>query len=374
MKPRPLKVLFLTWDFPPARGGIQVWMFELARRLPDADVTVLAPIAAGARRFDATSGLKVRRLQGASFGQFPWLLQLVIVTLFRALVNRPDLIVCGHVIAGPAALLAKTLLGVPFVVFTHAFEIRRRRRRWLVTQILRSAAVVIANSEFTRDSVLTHGVAPEKIRIVYPGTDVTAVDVADEPAVGEHAPTILSVSRLVDLYKGCDTVIRALPLIRAKCPGAIYVVVGSGSLREFLERLAASLGVQDAVRFEGEVTEGRLSQLYASCDVFVQLSREARTGGGAEGFGIVCLEAGRAGKPVVAGRSGGLRDAIADGASGLLVDPMDIGAVSDAVVALLLDPERRAAMGAFARARVVGNFSLEHMAGTARAVFGEAAA
>jgi phosphatidylinositol alpha-1,6-mannosyltransferase len=371
---RPLKVLFLTWDFPPAKGGIQIWMFELAKRLPDASVTVLAPAMPGSAAFDASSGLDVRRLRSSSVGQFAWLVHLVWATVSRSVLDRPDLVVCGHVIAGPAALLAKKLLGIRYVVFTHAFEIRRRRRRRLVTRILRGAALVIANSRFTRDSVLSHGVPAERIRIVYPGTDTATGDAAaTSDGYDAQAPVILSVSRLVDLYKGHDTVIRALPLIRAKCPGATYVVVGGGPLREFLERLADSLGVRQAVRFEGEVSDTKLAELYRRCDVFVQLSREARSGGGAEGFGIVCLEAGLAGKPIVAGRSGGLPDAIDDGHTGLLVDPMDAASVTDAIVSLLRDPDARGRMGSEGRARVVRDFSIEQMCERSRALFGEAA-
>ncbi|HVZ19661.1 MAG TPA: glycosyltransferase family 4 protein [Vicinamibacterales bacterium] len=375
MTRQPLRVLFLTWDYPPSKGGIQIWMFELARGLPDARVTVLAPDAAGAAAFDARAGVHVRRLSGASVSQFVWLVQLVWATLLESLIRRPDLIVCGHVVTGPAALVARKLLGVRYTVFTHAFEIRRQRHRRLVTAVLRSASLVMANSRFTRESVRSHGVPPERIRIVYPGAEERA-----ETAVGTiiaerraDGPVMLSVSRLVDLYKGHDTVIRALPLIRAKCPGASYVVVGGGRLREFLERLADSLGVRHAVRFEGEVTDARLAELYRACDVFVQLSREARTGGGAEGFGIVCLEASLAGKPVVAGRSGGLPDAVDDGSTGVLVDPMDLGAVADAVVTILQDRPAAERMGRDGRARVLREFTWEHMVQAARELFAEAA-
>jgi phosphatidyl-myo-inositol dimannoside synthase len=162
-------------------------------------------------------------------------------------------------------------------------------------------------------------------------------------------------------------------LIRSKCPGTRYSVVGGGPLREYLARLAESLDVRQAVTFEGEVSSDRLRRLYQSCDVFVQLSREARTGGGAEGFGIVCLEASAAGKPVVAGRSGGLPDALVDGVTGVLVDPMNIGEVTEAIVGLLRDRERANCLGQAGQSRVRQHFSWEHMAHSARQLFAEAA-
>src|SRR5215467_2520085 len=119
-----MKVLLLTWDFPPGKGGIQIWMHELARRLPDAEVRVLAPAAPAARAFDAASGLHVRRLGAARWGRASWQAELTARTLATCLVWRPDLIVCGHVTTAPAALVAHTLTRTPYVVFTYGYEIR----------------------------------------------------------------------------------------------------------------------------------------------------------------------------------------------------------------------------------------------------------
>src|SRR5690349_25142814 len=81
---RTMKVLLLAWDFPPGRGGIQTWMLQLARRLPDAQARVLAPAVPGDRSFDAASGCQVARLGNARFGRIPWMLQLCVRTLRRS--------------------------------------------------------------------------------------------------------------------------------------------------------------------------------------------------------------------------------------------------------------------------------------------------
>jgi len=371
-----VRVLLLTWDYPPARGGIQAWMFELARRLPEAEVTVLAPSSPGDAGFDAGAGVRVRRLGGARIGRPAWLLQLVGVTIARCLASRPDLIVCGHVVALPAALLARWLFNVPYAVFTYAYEIRRKRRRRLLGMLLRRSPLVLAISRFTADAVGAHGVPPGRVRILYPGADparFAAGRDADDPVAEARPKTLLGVSRLADLYKGHDTVIRVLPLLRAKCPDVRYVIAGDGRLRGYLGRLAHSLGVEDAVTFLGEVSDEALPDLYHSCDVLVQVSREARSGGGAEGFGIVCLEAGACGKPVVAGRAGGLPDAVEDGDTGILVDPHDLGAVAEAIVSLLRDPALARRLGQAGRARVAREFTWDHMAEKARRLFAEAA-
>jgi phosphatidylinositol alpha-1,6-mannosyltransferase len=175
------------------------------------------------------------------------------------------------------------------------------------------------------------------------------------------------------MYKGHDTTIRALPLVQAKVPGARYVVAGGGPLREYLGRVAQSVGVERDVEFLGEVPDDALVDLYRSADVLAVLSRESASVGGAEGFGIVCLEAAACGIPVVAGRSGGLVDAVQDGVTGILVDPLDLGAAAEAIVALLGDPDRARRMGAAGRAAVLDHFTWDHMAREARRLFEEAA-
>jgi phosphatidylinositol alpha-1,6-mannosyltransferase len=368
-----MKVLLLTWDYPPIKGGIQIWMYELARRLPEAEVTVFAPGVSGSETFDVSARVRVRRLCGARLGPRLWTLQSAAVTMANCLTWRPDVVICGHVVTAPAAFLARRLFGIPYAVFTHAYEIRRRASRRLVGFLLRSAALVLANSRFTRNAVLAHGVPPTRVRTLFPGTDPERFPPEERPdgLPGVRPRMLLSVSRLNDLYKGHDTVIRALPLIKAKFPDLRYLIAGDGRLRDYLHRLARSLGVEHDVVFLGEVSDEELPGLYRKCDVLVQVSREAGSGGGAEGFGIVCLEAAACGKPVVAGRSGGLPDAVSDGITGILVDPKDIGAVAEAILTLLQDTALAQRMGREGRARVLREFTWDHMAREARRLFAE---
>jgi phosphatidyl-myo-inositol dimannoside synthase len=370
-----MKVLLLTWDFPPPRGGIQIWMHELARRLPGAEVRVLAPAVPGGSDFDRAAGLDVRRLGAARLGRGPWLAELTARTLAACLAWRPDVIVCGHVITAPAALAARRLTGVPYVVFTYGYEIRRKRRRRWIARLLRGARSVIAISEFTRDACLDLGVQPDRIRILYPGVDTVRFSPAPNhrPLATDHRqPVLLSVSRLAELYKGHDATIRALPLVRGKIPGARYLIAGDGPLRSYLSRIADSVDMSDAVEFLGDVSDDALPDLYRSADLLVLLGRDSAVEGGAEGFGIVCLEAAACGVPVVAGRSGGLADAVQDGVTGLLVDPHDTGAAAEAIVRVLADARLAHRLGAAGRARVLERFTWDKMASDARRVFGDA--
>ena len=363
-----MKVLLLTWDYPPTRGGIQVWMSELARRLPDAQVHVLAPAQRGDDDFDRASGVQVSRLASARLGLWTWLAALCLRTLWYCLVDRPDLVVCGHVVTAPAGLLARRLLGIRYAVFTYGYEVRRRRWKRLLGWLLRGGSAVAACSRFTRDAVLALGVPPERVHVVYPGVDAARF----APSTNGGSSTLLSVARLAELYKGHDTLIRVLPLVRARCPGARLRIAGDGPLREYLHRIARSVGVDGAVEFLGEVADDSLPDLYRTSDAFVLMSRESPSKGGAEGFGIVCLEAAACEKPVVAGRSGGLVDAIEDGVTGILVDPENPAAVAEALIAVLSDSALAQRMGQAGRERVLARFTWEKVIGDARRVFEEA--
>jgi phosphatidylinositol alpha-1,6-mannosyltransferase len=161
----------------------------------------------------------------------------------------------------------------------------------------------------------------------------------------------VTVAQLKYRYKGHDVVARALPIIAAAVPGVEWVIVGDGPLRPYLEALVRANGVADGVRFVGSVADVERDSWLRRADVMVMPSRIPAYGVGGEGFGIAYSEASARGVPVVAGDVGGARDAVADGITGLLVDPTDHLAVADAVTKLLGDAELRRRMGEAGRRR-----------------------
>jgi phosphatidylinositol alpha-1,6-mannosyltransferase len=159
------------------------------------------------------------------------------------------------------------------------------------------------------------------------------------------------VARIENRYKGFDVMVRAMPLIRAQVPEVHWVVVGDGPLRGEVEQLAAAHVVNGAAEFVGHVSDEERDALFQESSVFAMPSRLPAGRLGGEGFGIVFLEAGAHGLPVVAGNVGGAVDAVVDGETGLLVDPTDHVAVASAISQLLLEPERAAALGHAGRER-----------------------
>jgi phosphatidylinositol alpha-1,6-mannosyltransferase len=171
---------------------------------------------------------------------------------------------------------------------------------------------------------------------------------SDQPK--EARPTVISVARLDDRYKGHDVLIRAMPLVRAKIAGAQLRIVGDGSLRRYYENLACSVGLDDGIAFLGSVDEATRNRLLERSHLFAMVSRLAANGGG-EGFGIVYLEAGIRGVPTVAGNVGGALDAVVNGETGLLVDPLNHVAVAQAITRLLNDADEAERMGRAAAQR-----------------------
>jgi phosphatidylinositol alpha-1,6-mannosyltransferase len=288
--------------------------------------------------FDSRQPYDVRRVAWLRASRRLSFLCLNAVAVREAWRNRPAVVLSGHIVTGLAAWSISRLQRIPSVQYLHADEVRAAPR--LARFALRSASAVVVVSEHTEGIARAAGVAANRIHRIPPGVDlVSGLDVRrDGP------PTLLTVARLEDEYKGHDIVLKALTTVRERVPDVKWVVVGEGLLRPRLEQLAAHYGVERHVSFLGEVSDDERDHWYRSAHVFVMPSRLPADGGG-EGFGIVYLEAAAHGLPVVAGDVAGARDAVAHGKTGLLVDPTDHIAVADAASRLLLDPEERMRLG-----------------------------
>lgn len=326
-----VRLLLLTKDFPPSIGGVQRYLYNIFRRLPAADIMVLASQHPNGAEFDYGKPFSVMRLS-----------RLTAWSLFSVMRRfEVDLVLCGH--AHTLLLLVAWLYaraqGVPYGVFTYGNDFLAAQRRWyhcLFNRALRSADLVFAPSAYSRDQLVRLGPKKVKTIVVRPGVDSSRFRPMAHPR--SHRPILLTVGRLVK-RKGQDMVIRALPLVRAKFPAVRYIIVGQGAERLRLEKLAEQLGVRDCVTFAGPVDDGELPKYYNDCDVFVMPSREIPEEASVEAFGMVYLEASACGKPVIGGRSGGAEEAVVDGVTGLLVDPWNIEELAETINRLLSDED-----------------------------------
>jgi phosphatidylinositol alpha-1,6-mannosyltransferase len=353
--------LLVTNDFPPKHGGIQSYLYELWRRLPPAETTVLTTPFAGAPDWDAQQEFRVDRVR-----QRVLLPTRSLTRRIDALARevRADVIFLDPML--PLGLVGPRLTAAPYVVVAHGGEITGYARtigsRALARRVMRNAAAVVAAGTYpAAASELAAGRSLPGI-VIPPGVDHDRFRPVDADARAEtrrrfgldpERPLVLGVSRLVP-RKGFDTVIDAVGAPALE--GVQLAIAGAGRDRRRLERRA-----RGRVKFLGRVSDTDLPALYACADVFAMCCRDRWRGREAEGFGIVFLEAAACGVPAVAGLSGGSHEAVADGETGFVVAPRDVGATRDAIVRLVGDRELRDRMGEAARRRAVEAFDNDRL-------------
>lgn len=338
-----LRVLLATTDFPPSTGGIAVLMGNLVRHMPGMDVRVVTFGEEGAAEHDRAGGFDTRRIGSVRTRRQRAVPMLNARVLWEVGRFRPDVILSGHVVASIAAMPIQRFLRIPLVQYVHADEIRVRPR--LAGSAVRAAAATIAVSSYTRDLAIEAGADPGRVHVIPPGVELPSAPLAER----SDEAVMLTVATFVSPRKGHDVIIRALRSIREAVPDARWVVVGDGPLRGKVEASAVAAGVADAVTFLGRVDDAERDRWLDRARVFCMPSRLPPEGTGGEGFGIVYLEAGAHGLPVIGGRVAGALDAVVDGETGLLVDPVDHNAVAAAAIELLSNRRLADRLGAQGR-------------------------
>ena len=306
------RMLALVTDGFGGRGGIARYNCDLLCVLAAAgwQITVVPRYApdpefppSGITQYPAASGR----------------LRYVLRVCYAVLSRPPQVVFCGHLFMAPLALIAARLSGARLVVQTHGIEAWRRPGA-LVRASCAAASLILSVSRYTRAQVLKWTLlAPERVRVLpdtYGAAFAPAVASAQQSIVPEGRTVLLTVGRLDrrEAYKGQDRVIAALPALIAAGYDVHYLVAGEGDDRPRLEALARHHGVAERVEFVGAVPRERLIELYRHADLFVMPS----TG---EGFGIAFVEAMACGTPALGLGVGGARDALGDGALGIMVGP-----------------------------------------------------
>ncbi len=355
------KVLIVTNDFPPRRGGIQSFVHALALGMPADSIVVYAPAWAGAAEFDAGQPFPVIR--------HPTSLMLPVPSVARrarAILTEHG---CDTVLFGAAAplgLLAPTLrrAGARRVVaITHGHEAGWAAlpgARAMLHRIGEHTDVITYLGEYFRIRVaraLSPAAAARMARLT-PGVDnatfrpgAGGAAIRRRLGIAPGAPVVLCVSRMVP-RKGQDTLLRAWPAVLAAVrasngaiPEPVLLLVGDGPYEPELRRLAMRNGIGDSVVFAGPVPAADLPACYDAGTIFAMPCRTRRRGLDVEGLGIVYLEASAVGLPVIAGDSGGAPGAVLPGETGYVVGGRDVAGLAGRIIALLSDPAGAAAMG-----------------------------
>ncbi|MEO5825499.1 MAG: glycosyltransferase [Gemmatimonadales bacterium] len=356
-------------------GGIARWIGALAACHPPESLVVSTGAFAGSEAFDAGCVSRVDRI-GVPASRLRTIGGLLAWSRRALQLAAPPTVRfawCGNV--RPAiypAFAAHHRRGLPFGVIVHGGDLltlreRMRAGRWkrhLFRRMLAATSVFVANSSWTAracgDLLAELGIDGD-VRVVPPGTDPVRFHpdrvAGDRFRVSRGLPAgrwLVTVARLVH-HKGIDTAIAALASIAEARPDLQYAVIGRGDDLTRLADLATRLGIRERVHFVTDVDDKELPSAYGMGDIYLGLSRE--DGIEVEGFGIALLEAAATGLPVIAGRSGGTSDAVADGVTGHLIDPLSADDAARVIASLLDDPDHAARLGRAGRERVIAEFT-----------------
>jgi phosphatidyl-myo-inositol dimannoside synthase len=344
------RVLVVTNDFPPRRGGIESFVLALCERMSPEEVVVYTASMPGDRAVDAALAFPVVRDPRRTLLPTPAVGRRVTDVLRRE--------GCDRVLFGagaPLGLLAARLRrsgARRIVALTHGHEVWWARvpgTRRLLRRIGTEVDMLTYVSEWCRAQIapaLTAGAADRMTRLS-PGVDPErffpgcgGVRVRARLGLGGDVPVVVCTARLVR-RKGQDTLIRVWPRVRRAHPGAVLLLVGDGPSRRRLERLARARPVAGSVLLTGGVPWAEVPAYTDAGDVFAMPCRTRRAGLEPEAWGIALLEAQACGLPVVVGRSGGAPETVVDPVRGRVADTED--EVASALVELLATRRPRVA-------------------------------
>lgn len=336
------RVLVVTNDFPTRRGGIETFVLSLVEGMPADEVVVYTASMPGDAALDARLPFPVYRDPASMLLPTPAVARRTASVLRR---HGCDRVLFGA--SAPLGLLAPALrrAGARRVVaLTHGHEVWWARlpvTRRLLRRIGDGVEVMTYVSEWCREQIAPalSAEAAARMRRLSPGVDTDrfypgcgGAAVRERLGLTPATPVVVCLARMVP-RKGQDVLVRAWPRVLAQVPDARLLLVGDGPDRGRIERLVRRHAVEDSVVLAGSVEHEEVPAYVDAGDVFAMPCRSRRWGLEAEAFGIVFLEARACGLPVVAGNSGGVRDALDE--HGCVLDPRDVLAWGEAVASAL---------------------------------------
>lgn len=344
----------LTENWAPRQGGIEQYLMGLMSELATHDRTVIAPRSPVPVTAETTTLHLERRRFTWPLLKPAWL-PLYVTLHRRAKRGEIELLVCGKALfEGLLGYYLKKFVGIPYVVCTYAMEIKtwaatpRTRRK--LQRVLSSADAIVYINDITKQHLLHLGAKSSQLVKIPPGvadrffnTIVPELSRSTAEHYGVTSPYILSVGRLIP-RKGFETLIEAYSQLDQTTFGAVQlVIVGSGPELERLRACAEQNYVSSSVTFLTNVPDAHLPALYAGAELFALTPNETATD--MEGFGIVYGEAAAQDIPAIATDTGGAKEAVIQGTTGLVVPPSDVRALTQALTKLLTDPTLRQHLG-----------------------------
>ena len=361
-------------------GGMNVYVDATARRLAargvEVDIFTRATSSADPACIEVAPGVVVRHIVAGPFDglqkqDLPGQLCSFAAGVLRIEAAKEpgyyDVIHSHYWLSGQVGFLAKDRWGVPLVHTAHTLA--RVKNDWLADgdapeppgrligedQVVAEADRLIANTDDERDVLISsYGADPGRIDVVAPGVDTDLFTPGPKAAARREFgldadERVLVFAGRIQPLKGAEVLLRAATVLAVRHPEVRWRVLVVGGLSgaglpgaHGLDEFAAELGISAAVTFLPPQPREQLAQVFRAADVVAVPSYN-------ESFGLVALEAQACGTPVVAASVGGLRVAVQDGVTGILVDGHDAASWADALAAISLDTLRRDHLSGAAR-------------------------
>lgn len=346
------RILLITRNLPPLVGGMERLNWHMADELSKyAEVKVVGPTGAAA--------IKPKNVQVLESPLKPLGLFMLIAlckAFWTAVCFKPNVIIAGSGLTAPLVWLISKLTGAKSVVYLHGFDITAAH--WVYQKIwvpfFRRMDCVIVNSTPTKTLALNAGVLEKKMSIVHPGVTLpvtaqssSAIQSFKKKYNLEHKKILLSVGRLTTRKGLKEFVENSLAYIVQQEPDVTLVVVGESpknslgaglQTREEILEVARKNQIENHILFLGVITKNeQLATIYEAADVHVFPVRHIPDD--PEGFGMVAIEAAAHGLPTVAFATGGVVDAVKDGASGCLVEKNNYEMLAKKVMDVLQQPK-----------------------------------
>ena len=365
--PEKIRVLVIATTFPRWEDDQEPrFVYNLCQNLPkEVDIHVLAPHAPNAKEQETWGEIKITRfpyfypkyLQKLCYDggiipklksswlarvQLPFFLFFLFIRLIKMTANnRFDLIHCHWLIPqGFFCALIKFFRGTPYLLTAHGGDVYSFKGIPVIPNLIKFAlkrsTFCTVNSQATRNQVLKFS-KNSSIKVVPMGVDLKEFHPGNynekfKAPFGEKNLLLLGVGRLAE-KKGFKYLIEAMPLILQEIPLAKLVIIGFGPQKARLENQIQQLELASSISLIGGKTGKELQDWFASADIFIGPSI-ITADGDTEGQGVVFLEAMASGTAVIASDVGGIKDAVRDNISGLLVPEKNPQAIAEKVLTL----------------------------------------
>ena len=362
-----MKTLIITLEYPPQIGGVASYTYNLAKNMSGDDVVVYAPKMEGDVNFDKKNKWKVLRANPFFWFTWPKWVRMLVQVWDLAKKEKVQIIYAHHALpVGYIAYLLKKFQKIPYVVFFHGtdLDLGIKNKKNKLKKICAEAEKIVVNSEYLKNKFQSAFEDLKKeITVVYPCPDDIFSRRVPEPELKklksqlalEGKKVIITVARIAE-GKGYPHIIRLLPKILEKVPNLVWLIVGDGPKKDEVIKSIQKNFLQNVTRFIGKIPYTELPKYYQLADLLVLLTHPDESTA-EEAWGTAFVEAAASGLPVVAGRAGGVEEAVQNMVTGLVVDVYQDQSIISAITELLRNPDYSKQMGQAGQARVLHDFN-----------------